>query len=49
MDWVKRYVQEHGYDSLGIYIGGNDTETGVELGTVSTVRPMVFPTSLICG
>jgi len=32
VDWVRHYVREHGYDSLGVCIGISDTETGIELG-----------------
>ena len=33
MAWVISYVEEKGYDSLGVCIGSTDTETGLEIGT----------------
>ena len=38
VDWVRDYVRCNGYDNLGIYIGNDDTNTGVELGTFKPPR-----------
>lgn len=32
VEWVQNYVQNNGYDSLGVCIGITETDTGIELG-----------------